>query len=89
MHKNPLQPFADKRFQLSKDKQNQNQNQNRERAMTHTTTPRRSLLTRSAAPLLALACGLAAGTAPAQPIRNELRNWASHAAGSEKSPNGP
>ncbi len=72
MHKNPLQPFADKRFQLSKDKQNQNQNQNRERAMTHTTTPRRSLLTRSAAPLLALACGLAAGTAPAQPISQSV-----------------
>ena len=89
MHKNPLQPFADKRFQLSKDKQNQNQNQNRERAMTHTTTPRRSLLTRSAAPLLALACGLAAGTAPlrrpsaallnlktmSQPVRH-LTDWA-------------
>ncbi len=71
MHKNPLQPFADKRYQLSKDKQNQNQNQNRERAMTHTTTPRRSLLTRSAAPLLALAC-LGAGTAPAQPISQSV-----------------
>ncbi len=27
--------------------------------------------------------------APAQPIRKALRNWASQAAGSEKSPNGP
>lgn len=40
--------------------------------MTHTTTPRRSLLTRSAAPLLALACWLAAGTAPAQPISQSV-----------------
>lgn len=40
--------------------------------MTHTTTPRHSLLTRSAAPLLALACGLAAGTAPAQPISQSV-----------------